>query len=161
MASRERNLDPVGACVGPKGSRVRMVVEELRNERVDVIQWDEDPARYVANALSPAKVDRVLVDEENNYATVIVPDDQLSLAIGKEGQNARLAARLTGWHIDIKSASFTGAPLPQADNMLIDEDDFDDDEQLCAFVDDEGVRCRNHARPGSIYCGIHDDVDEE
>lgn len=162
VASRERNLDPVGACVGPKGSRVRMVVEELRNERVDVIQWDEDPARYVANALSPAKVDRVLVDEENNYATVIVPDDQLSLAIGKEGQNARLAARLTGWHIDIKSASFTGAPLPQADNMLIiDEDDFDDDEQLCAFVDDEGVRCRNHARLGSIYCGIHDDMDEE
>ena len=90
VTSREHNLDPVGACVGPKGSRVRMVVEELRNERVDVIQWDEDPARYVANALSPAKVDRVLVDEENNYATVIVPDDQLSLAIGKEGQNARL-----------------------------------------------------------------------
>ena len=105
VASRERNLDPVGACVGPKGSRVRMVVEELRNERVDVIQWNEDPAVYVANALSPAKVTKVIIDEENNYATVVVPDDQLSLAIGKEGQNARLAARLTGWHIDIKSAS--------------------------------------------------------
>ena len=105
VTSREHNLDPVGACVGPKGSRVRMVVEELRNERVDVIQWDEDPARYVANALSPAKVDRVLVDEENNYATFIVPDDQLSLAIGKEGQNARLAAKLTGWKIDIKPES--------------------------------------------------------
>ena len=104
VASRERNLDPVGACVGPKGSRVRMVVEELRNERVDVIQWNEDPAVYVANALSPAKVTKVIIDEENNYATVVVPDDQLSLAIGKEGQNARLAARLTGWHIDIKSA---------------------------------------------------------
>ena len=162
VASRERNLDPVGACVGPKGSRVRMVVEELRNERVDVIQWDEDPARYVANALSPAKVDRVLVDEENNYATVIVPDDQLSLAIGKEGQNARLAARLTGWHIDIKSASFTGAPLPKVENMLIDEDDFEDEEEeLCAYVDADGVRCRNHARPGSRYCGIHDGLDEE
>ena len=106
VASREPNLDPVGACVGPKGSRVRMVVEELRNERVDVIQWDEDPAKYVAQALSPARVNRVIIDEDKNYATVIVPDDQLSLAIGKEGQNARLAARLTGWHIDIKSASF-------------------------------------------------------
>ena len=91
--SREANLDPVGACVGPKGSRVRMVVEELRNERVDVIQWSPDPAVYVANALSPAKVSHVSIDEDNNYATVIVPDDQLSLAIGKEGQNARLAAR--------------------------------------------------------------------
>ncbi|MFR2030276.1 MAG: hypothetical protein ACLS3M_01935 [Collinsella sp.] len=80
-----------------------MVVEELRNERVDVIQWAEDPAVYVANALSPAKVTRVVIDEDNHYATVVVPDDQLSLAIGKEGQNARLAARLTGWHIDIKS----------------------------------------------------------
>ena len=107
-----RNLDPVGACVGPKGSRVRMVVEELRNERVDVIQWNEDPAVYVANALSPAQGDAAsIIDEENNYATVIVPDDQLSLAIGKEGQNARLAARLTGWHIDIKSASFAATPL--------------------------------------------------
>ncbi len=119
VASREPNLDPVGACVGPKGSRVRMVVEGLRNERVDVIQWDEDPAVYVSNALSPAKVNRVIIDEENNYATIIVPDDQLSLAIGKEGQNARLAARLTGWHIDIKSSSFAGEPLV-ADEDLID-----------------------------------------
>ena len=95
----------MGACVGPKGSRVRMVVEELRNERVDVIQWNEDPARYVANALSPAKVTHVDIDEDNHYATVVVPDDQLSLAIGKEGQNARLAAKLTGWKIDIKSQS--------------------------------------------------------
>lgn len=156
VSSREHNLDPVGACVGPKGSRVRMVVEELRNERVDVIQWAEDPAVYVANALSPAKVDRVLVDESNNYATVIVPDDQLSLAIGKEGQNARLAARLTGWHIDIKSTSFSGEPLiASEDNMLIDEDDFDEVEEVCAFVSEDGVRCRNHARPGSRYCGIH------
>ena len=106
VASRERNLDPVGACVGPKGSRVRMVVEELRNERVDVIQWNEDPAVYVANALSPAKVTKVIIDEENNYATVVVPDDQLSLAIGKEGQNARLAARLVGYKIDIKPKSY-------------------------------------------------------
>ena len=101
--SLDDRLDPVGACVGPKGSRVRAVVGELRGERVDVILWDADPAVYVANALSPAKVTRVLIDEEKAYAGVIVPDDQLSLAIGKEGQNARLAARLTGWHIDIKS----------------------------------------------------------
>ena len=110
VSSRESNLDPVGACVGPKGSRVRMVVEELRNERVDVIQWDENPEKYVAQALSPARVTRVSIDEDNHYATVVVPDDQLSLAIGKEGQNARLAARLTGWHIDIKSTSFGIAP---------------------------------------------------
>ena len=89
----------MGACVGPKGSRVRAVVTELRGERVDVILWDEDPRKFVANALSPAKVSRVVVDPETGYATVIVPDDQLSLAIGKEGQNARLAARLTGLHI--------------------------------------------------------------
>ena len=156
VASREPNLDPVGACVGPKGSRVRMVVEELRNERVDVIQWDADPAVYVANALSPAKVSRVTIDEDNNYATVIVPDDQLSLAIGKEGQNARLAARLTGWHIDIKPASFEGASL--VDDALIDEVEEDDD--FCIFVGEDGTRCRNHARPGSQYCGVHADGDE-
>lgn len=160
VASREPNLDPVGACVGPKGSRVRMVVEGLRNERVDVIQWDEDPAVYVANALSPARVTRVDIDDENNYATVIVPDDQLSLAIGKEGQNARLAARLTGWHIDIKSASFAGEPLV-ADTSLIDEPlEAEDEDGLCAYETEDGTRCRNHARPGYRYCGIHADLEE-
>lgn len=152
--SREANLDPVGACVGPRGSRVRMVVEELRNERVDVIQWSEDPAVYVRNALSPARVSHVEIDEETQYATVVVPDDQLSLAIGKEGQNARLAARLTGWHIDIKSASFAGSPAP-VDNVLIDEDVAEDEDGLCEYVSPDGVRCRNHARPGSHFCGIH------
>ena len=153
--SREANLDPVGACVGPKGSRVRMVVEELRNERVDVIQWDENPAVYVKNALSPAKVTHVDIDEESHYATIVVPDDQLSLAIGKEGQNARLAARLTGWHIDIKSASFAGEPAPD-DNMLIDEEvPAEDEDGLCCYESPDGVRCRNHARPGSRYCGVH------
>lgn len=160
VSSREPNLDPVGACVGPKGSRVRMVVEGLRNERVDVIQWNEDPAVYVANALSPARVTRVDIDDENNYATVIVPDDQLSLAIGKEGQNARLAARLTGWHIDIKSASFAGEPLV-ADTSLIDEPLEDEAEDgLCAYEAEDGTRCRNHARPGYRYCGIHADLEE-
>ena len=162
VASREPKLDPVGACVGPKGSRVRMVVEELRNERVDVIQWADDPAVYVANALSPAKVNKVLIDEDNHYATVVVPDDQLSLAIGKEGQNARLAARLTGWHIDIKSASFAGEPMvPEGGNMLIDEDELVEEETgVCAYEDADGVRCRNHARPGSRYCGVHAYLDE-
>lgn len=161
VASREPNLDPVGACVGPKGSRVRMVVEGLRNERVDVIQWDEDPAVYVSNALSPAKVNRVIIDEENNYATIIVPDDQLSLAIGKEGQNARLAARLTGWHIDIKSSSFAGEPMVAEDDDLIDaveEEEISDG--ICAYVDADGIRCRNHVRPGSMYCGIHADQEK-
>jgi len=102
--------------VGPKGSRVRMVVAELRGERIDVIPWDDDPARFVANSLSPARVSRVFVDTDPDTAaqtaTVVVPDDQLSLAIGKEGQNARLAAKLTGWRIDIRSdvAEAAGAP---------------------------------------------------
>ena len=161
VASREPNLDPVGACVGPKGSRVRMVVEGLRNERVDVIQWDENPAVYVSNALSPARVTHVDIDEENNYATIIVPDDQLSLAIGKEGQNARLAARLTGWHIDIKSASFAGEPLVN-DDSLIDEEDIEESEDgLCSYVGEDGTRCRNHARDGYRYCGIHSEFEEE
>ncbi len=156
VASREPNLDPVGACVGPKGSRVRMVVEELRNERVDVIQWDENPAVYVKNALSPARVTRVDVEPDKNYATVIVPDDQLSLAIGKEGQNARLAARLTGWHINIESASFASAPRVE-ENLLLDEEPDEDADGFCAYVAEDGVRCRNHARPGSRFCGVHAD----
>lgn len=158
VRSLDDRLDPVGACVGPKGSRVRTVVSELRGERVDVVLWDEDPGRYVANALSPAKVNRVLIDEEKRYAGVIVPDDQLSLAIGKEGQNARLAARLTGWHIDIKNETLAqdilthvNVPAP-ADDDLID----DDEPGRCAYVSEDGVRCRNQARPGSRFCGVHE-----
>ncbi len=157
--SQDPHLDAVGACVGPKGSRVRMVVSELRGERIDVIQWDEDPKVYVANALSPARVHSVLIDAENQYATVIVPDDQLSLAIGKEGQNARLAARLTGWHIDIKSLSIAQNMLA-SEMSLLDDDDSDESldemDPICEYVDENGVRCRNHARPGSDYCGVHD-----
>ena len=158
VSSREPNLDPVGACVGPRGSRVRMVVEELKNERVDIVAYDDNPEIFIANALSPAKISSVAIDEENNYATVVVADDQLSLAIGKEGQNARLAARLTGWHIDIKSASFSGEPLI-ADEDLIDEEEEVD--ELCAYVSESGVRCRNHAREGSAYCGVHAHLEEE
>ena len=96
-------VDPVGACVGPRGSRVRMVVSELRGEKIDIIPWNTDPARFVAKALSPARVREVFVDDETKEATVVVPDDQLALAIGKEGLNARLAARLSGWKVDIVS----------------------------------------------------------
>lgn len=103
VASNEPGVDPVGACVGAKGARVRMVVNELRGEKIDVVPWSEDTPNFVANALQPAKVREVRIDEETQTALVIVPDYQLSLAIGKEGQNARLAARLTGWRIDIKS----------------------------------------------------------
>jgi N utilization substance protein A len=103
VLSNEPGVDPVGACVGPKGSRVRMVVNELRGEKIDVVPWSENTAEFVANALQPAKVREVRIDETSGTAMVIVPDYQLSLAIGKEGQNARLAARLTGWRIDIKS----------------------------------------------------------
>ena len=125
------------------------MVSELRGERIDVIQWSEDPTVYVANALSPAKVSRVLIDE-------------VSLAIGKEGQNARLAARLTGWHIDIKSASIVSADMLQAsDRSFIDDDDeAEEADTRCEHVSADGVRCRNHARPGSSYCGVHA-ADEE
>lgn len=158
--SADEHLDPVGACVGPKGSRVRAVVGELHGERVDVVLWSDDPAKCVANALSPAKVSRVVVDPETNYATVIVPDDQLSLAIGKEGQNARLAARLTGLHIDIKNESLAanllaGMPAqaaPQTEDLL----DEVDEEHRCKYVSPSGIQCRNMARPGSRFCGVHE-----
>jgi len=105
VASRDGDVDPVGACVGMKGSRVQAVVQELRGERIDIVPWSIDPARYVCSALSPAAVSKVIIDEANKSMDVIVPDDQLSLAIGRRGQNVRLAVQLTGWRIDIKSES--------------------------------------------------------
>ncbi|HHT02062.1 MAG TPA: transcription termination/antitermination protein NusA [Firmicutes bacterium] len=101
----DENIDPVGACVGQKGLRVQAIVRELRGEKIDIVRWDPRPAQYIANALSPAKVISVTVDEEAKIGQVVVPDYQLSLAIGKEGQNARLAAKLTGWKVDIRSES--------------------------------------------------------
>ena len=103
VASNDPNVDPVGACVGARGSRVRQVVNELRGEKVDIVEWRDDSASFLAEALSPARVKEVRLDDESRVATVIVPDHQLSLAIGKEGQNARLAARLTGYKVDIRS----------------------------------------------------------
>lgn len=105
VLSHDRNVDPVGACVGARGSRVRTVVNELRGEKVDIVPWRESPEEFVANALGPAKVKKVIFHPEEELCEVIVPDGQLSLAIGKEGQNARLAAKLTGWRIDIRSES--------------------------------------------------------
>src|SRR5579864_9330796 len=114
VEARQEGIDPVGACVGPKGVRIRSVVGELASERVDIIPWADDPAQLVANALSPAQVDRVEIDRESRTATAHVPDGQLSLAIGKDGQNARLAAKLTGWRIDIKATAEVPAQLPAA-----------------------------------------------
>ncbi|KUG03305.1 transcription termination protein nusa [hydrocarbon metagenome] len=103
--SLEEKIDSVGACVGPRGIRVQNIVAELGGEKIDIIKYDKSPEHFIANALSPSKVDRVFINEEDKIATVVVPDYQLSLAIGKEGQNARLAAKLTGWKVDIKSES--------------------------------------------------------
>jgi N utilization substance protein A len=105
VASRDSDVDPVGACVGMKGSRVQSVVQELRGERIDIVPWSPDPARYVCSALSPAQVSKVIIDDAEQSMDVIVSDDQLSLAIGRKGQNVRLAVQLTGWKIDIKSES--------------------------------------------------------
>ncbi|MGQ9545788.1 MAG: transcription termination factor NusA [Dehalococcoidia bacterium] len=109
VASAQENVDPVGCCLGPRGIRLQTIISQLNGEKIDVIQWHPDPAVFISNALSPAQVADITIDEEKNVATVVVPDKQLSLAIGKEGQNARLAAKLTGWRIDIKSVSATEA----------------------------------------------------
>jgi N utilization substance protein A len=149
VVSHADGVDPVGACVGPRGSRVRMVVSELRGEKIDIIPFNEEPARFVAKALSPARVREVLVDDENKQATVVVPDDQLSLAIGKEGQNARLAARLTGWRVDIKSE--TEFAEVEAELGIEPEEEVTG---RCHAVLSSGKRCPNAALPGSRYCGL-------
>ncbi|AEV69031.1 transcription termination factor NusA [Acetivibrio clariflavus] len=128
--SKDENVDPVGACVGQKGTRVQAIVDELRGEKIDIIKWSSDPKEYISSSLSPAKVIHVEINEEEKSAKVTVPDFQLSLAIGKEGQNARLAAKLTGWKIDIKSESQLRATIEQ--KLL----NFDGSFQPL-FVDDE------------------------
>ena len=114
--SPDPNIDPVGSCVGQKGVRIQNVINELNGEKIDVIEWDEDPSIYIASALLPAQILAVDIKEEEKFAEVIVPDDQLSLAIGKAGQNARLAAKLTNWKIDIKSESQFREILEQKQN---------------------------------------------
>jgi N utilization substance protein A len=151
VESHTHGVDPVGACVGPRGSRVRMVVSELRGEKIDIIPWNPEPARFIAKALSPARVREVLVDDETREATVVVPDDQLSLAIGKEGLNAKLAARLTGWRVDIVSE--TEFARTEAEAAYGGEDDAEFSGR-CAAVLATGKRCPNSALPGSKYCGV-------
>src|SRR5690348_9112875 len=148
VVSYADGVDPVGACVGPRGSRVRMVVSELRGEKIDIIPYNDEPARFVAKALSPARVREVLVDDDARQATVIVPDDQLSLAIGKEGQNARLAARLTGWRVDIRSETEFAAEEA--------EHGYEEEEVTgrCAAILSNGRRCPNASLAGSRYCGL-------
>ncbi|KAF1084566.1 hypothetical protein SPSYN_02344 [Sporotomaculum syntrophicum] len=119
--SRDENVDPVGACVGPKGMRVQTIVNELHGEKLDIIKWDSEPSKFVASSLSPAKVVAVEIWEDEKVARVIVPDYQLSLAIGKEGQNARLAAKLTGWKIDIKSESQMAELYPDYKDLFAEE----------------------------------------
>jgi N utilization substance protein A len=148
VVSHVDGVDPVGACVGPRGSRVRMVVSELRGEKIDIIPYNDEPARFVAKALSPARVREVLVDDAGKQATVIVPDDQLSLAIGREGQNARLAARLTGWRIDIRSETEFAAE--EAEHGYEEEEV----QGRCAAILANGRRCPNAALSGSRYCGL-------
>src|ERR1700751_390406 len=148
VVSNADRVDPVGACVGPRGSRVRMVVSELRGEKIDIIPHNDEPARFVAKALSPARVREVLVDDEDQQATVIGPDDQLSLAIGREGQNALLAARLTGWRIDIRSE--TDFAAEEAEHGYEEEETAG----RCHGVLPNGRRCPHAALPGSRYCGI-------
>ena len=149
VISHADGVDPVGACVGPRGSRVRMVVSELRGEKIDIIPHNDEPARFVAKALSPARVREVIVDDETKEATVIVPDDQLSLAIGREGQNARLAAKLTGWKVDIKSET----DFSQEDAGDI-EGEGEADDGRCGAITSTGRRCPNASLDGSRYCGL-------
>jgi transcription termination/antitermination protein NusA len=151
VESHAQGVDPVGACVGPRGSRVRMVVSELRGEKIDIIPWNPEPARFVAKALSPARVREVFVDDDTKEATVIVPDDQLALAIGKEGLNARLAARLTGWRVDIQSDTEFAQAEAEAAYAGGDGEEFTG---RCSAVLANGKRCPNEALPGSRYCGI-------
>ena len=153
VESHAQGVDPVGACVGPRGSRVRMVVSELRGEKIDIIPWNNEPARFVAKALSPARVREVYLDDEGKEATVVVPDDQLALAIGKEGMNARLAARLTGWKIDITSDSEFAKQ--EADAAFGGEgSDSEDFSGRCSAILSNGKRCPNAALPSSKFCGV-------
>jgi N utilization substance protein A len=122
VTSKDSDVDPVGACVGMKGSRVQAVVQELRGEKIDIVTWDSDPAKFICNALAPAEITRVVVDEGDKSMEVVVPDDQLSLAIGKRGQNVRLASRLSGWNLDVTSEANYNLALKQAYNSLLELD---------------------------------------
>lgn len=152
VESTVQGVDPVGACVGPRGSRVRMVVSELRGEKIDIIPWNDEPARFIAKALSPARVKEVHVDDEARQATVIVPEDNLALAIGREGQNARLAARLTGWRIDIRGSEEYDANGPAETQ---DAGEVEGGDGRCEAVLKTGKRCPNAVQEGTPFCALH------
>src|ERR1700759_254350 len=154
VQSHTQGVDPVGACVGPRGSRVRLVVSQLRGEKIDIIPWNQEPARFVAKALSPARVREVYLDDAGKEATVVVPDDQLALAIGKEGMNARLAHRLTGWKIDIVSDTEFAQQEAEAAFAGDGEEGSEDVSGRCGAVLSNGKRCPNASLPGSKYCGV-------
>jgi N utilization substance protein A len=122
VTSRDMDVDPVGACVGMKGTRVQAVVQELRGEKIDIVTWDQDPAKFICNALAPAEIMRVIVDEDDKSMEIVVPDDQLSLAIGKRGQNVRLASKLSGWHLDVTSETNYNRSLKEAYDSLLNID---------------------------------------
>jgi N utilization substance protein A len=137
VSSIESDVDPVGACVGMKGSRVQNVVQELQGEKIDIVPWSPDPARFVSNALSPAQVSMVVVDEETKTLLVVVPDDQLSLAIGRQGQNVRLASQLLGWRIDVKSESRYAKLIEEGFQSLLDVEGLD--ERSAEALYDSGI----------------------
>ena len=161
-ASMLSDVDPVGACVGPRGSRIKDISAEMQNERVEIVRWSDDPGEYVKSALGLRREGSAIINYEAGLATVIVPDTKLSATIGKNGENARLAANLTGWKIDIKSESYVrkygGYDIVFTESKEeTGEPEFDG---RCAYSDAEGRRCRNAARPGSHYCSLHNDAEE-
>jgi N utilization substance protein A len=154
VVSHASGVDPVGACVGPRGSRVRMVVSELKGEKIDIIPFNDEPGRFIAKALSPAQVREVFIDDELRQATVVVPDEDLTKAIGREGQNVRLAARLTGWRIDIKKASDALAQAAAPTGEVEEGEEEPVGDGRCSAVLTSGRRCPNASLPGSIFCGL-------
>jgi N utilization substance protein A len=166
VKSNEKNVDPVGACVGPKGSRVKMIVDELGGEKIDIVDYSDDIITYIKNSLSPARVNKVLIDEENKFALIVVSNDQLSLAIGREGQNARLAARLTGWKIDIKSEKQFEEELAEAREERIksqesDEDEDQDLEEAETVADNGEDAAEAKAEAEEIVEEVEESSDEE
>ena len=142
--SNDPEVDSIGACIGPRGSRIQTIVSELKNEKIDIVRYSDDPVEYIVNALSPARVvsvDILANDEEAHDAMVVVPDDQLSLAIGREGQNVRLAHKLTGWKIDIKSVSqmekAESANFEQYNEEIAQDDEVDEQDELQQEIEEE------------------------
>ena len=144
------NVDPVGACVGTRGSRVQAIVDELHGEKIDIIPWSDIPEELISNVLSPAKVERVIIADDEKVATAIVPDYQLSLAIGREGQNVRLAAKVSGWKIDIKSQSQYEEAMGDYDDFEEYSDDYDEDFEEEFTEETEGVKKTEEADKAGV-----------